>query len=103
MTITLPTLPGLTPNVVRSIPEKWSKAWYHRHIRDFLQWADIRNAIAGPGVIISGDITGPATISLAAGGTLFTGSITTAKLTGGGSNGSMVFSNGVLVSQTPAT
>jgi hypothetical protein len=29
--------------------------------------------------------------------------ITTAKLTGGGSNGSMTFSNGILVSQTPAT
>lgn len=33
----------------------------------------------------------------------FSGTITTAKLTGGGANGSMVFVNGVLVSQTPAT
>lgn len=33
----------------------------------------------------------------------FTGTITTAKLTGGGANGSMTFSNGVLTSQTPAT
>lgn len=29
--------------------------------------------------------------------------ITTAKLTGGGANGSMVFTNGVLTSSTPAT
>lgn len=29
--------------------------------------------------------------------------ITTAKLTGGGTNGSMTFTNGVLTSQTPAT
>jgi len=33
----------------------------------------------------------------------FTGTITTAKLTGGGTTGSMTFQNGVLVSQTPAT
>lgn len=29
--------------------------------------------------------------------------IATAKLTGGGANGSMTFQNGILVSQTPAT
>jgi hypothetical protein len=33
----------------------------------------------------------------------FTGTIATAKLTGGGANGSMTFTNGVLTSQTPAT
>jgi hypothetical protein len=33
----------------------------------------------------------------------FTGTIATAKLTGGGANGSMVFFNGKLVSQTAAT
>lgn len=33
----------------------------------------------------------------------YTGTITTAKLTGGGANGSMTFENGVLISQTPAT
>ncbi len=32
-----------------------------------------------------------------------TGTITTAKLTGGGSNGSMTFTNGVLTASTPAT
>jgi len=33
----------------------------------------------------------------------FSGTIVTAKLTGGGANGTMIFVNGVLVSQTPAT
>ena len=33
----------------------------------------------------------------------YTGTITTAKLTGAGVNGSMTFVSGVLVSQTPAT
>jgi hypothetical protein len=37
------------------------------------------------------------------GPTLFSGTITTAKLTGGGANGSMTFVNGILTSQTPAT
>ena len=33
----------------------------------------------------------------------FNGTIVTAKLTGGGSNGSITFTNGVVTSQTPAT
>jgi hypothetical protein len=33
----------------------------------------------------------------------YTGTITTAKLTGGGNNGSMTFSSGILISQTQAT
>jgi len=33
----------------------------------------------------------------------FTGTIATAKLTGGGANGSMTFQNGVLTASTPAT
>lgn len=33
----------------------------------------------------------------------FSGTIVTAKLTGGGANGSMTFQNGVLIASTPAT
>lgn len=33
----------------------------------------------------------------------FSGTITTAALTGGGTQGSMTFQNGVLIAQTPAT
>ena len=36
-------------------------------------------------------------------GTGYTGTITTAKLTSGGANGSMKFVNGTLTSETPAT
>lgn len=64
MTITLPTLPGLTPSVVHNIPPSWSPAWYHRHIRDFLQWADVRNAKGANGITISGNLNGPATIGI---------------------------------------
>lgn len=42
-------------------------------------------------------------IQLFGGSPGFTGTITTAKLTGGGANGSMTFSNGILTAQTPAT
>jgi hypothetical protein len=33
----------------------------------------------------------------------FSGTVTTAKLTGGGTNGSITFVNGVVTSQVPAT
>jgi hypothetical protein len=33
----------------------------------------------------------------------FSGTIVTAKLTGGGANGSMTFVNGILTAETPAT
>ena len=33
----------------------------------------------------------------------FSGTITTAKLTSGGANGSMTFTNGIVTQQTPAT
>lgn len=69
MTIVLPTLPGLTPSAVHNIPANWDPAWYRRFIRDFLQWADTRNAIAGPGVSITGNLNGPATISISGVGT----------------------------------
>ena len=36
-------------------------------------------------------------------GTGYTGTIVTAKLTGGGAQGSMTFVNGILTAQTPAT
>lgn len=64
MTIVLPTLPGLTPSSVHNIPDTWDKTWYNRHIRDFLQWADVRNSVSGPGIAVTGDLRGPATISL---------------------------------------
>jgi hypothetical protein len=69
MTITLPTLPGLTPSAVHNVPVQWDKTWYKRHIRDFLQWADVRNSISGPGISVTGNLNGPATISINSVGT----------------------------------
>ncbi len=51
----------------------------------------------------TGTGTGWYVVATFPGVTTYTGTITTAKLTGGGANGSMVFKNGVLASQTPAT
>lgn len=69
MAITLPNLPGLTPSAVHNIPSDWDPTWYRRHIRDFLQWADVRNSKSGPGIAVTGNLTGPATISLSGIGT----------------------------------
>jgi hypothetical protein len=46
--------------------------------------------------LLSGGVTGSPPSGV-------TATITTAKLTGGGSNGSMTFTNGVLTASTPAT
>lgn len=48
--------------------------------------------------LVSGGVGAPATWK-----TGFTGVITTAKLTGGGANGSMTFASGILTAQTAAT
>ncbi len=45
----------------------------------------------------------PYFLSYLNGTNLFSGTITTAKLTGGGTNGSMVFVNGRLVNEVAAT
>ncbi len=84
MTITLPRLPGLTPNVVHNIPASWSSTWYHRHIRDFLQWADARNAVPANGITISGNLTGPATIGIGPLVSLTGQTVTTASPAAGG-------------------
>ena len=79
--------------------------------------------VVGPSSSVNGNVAvwnGTSGTTLADGGTLggaafkataffapaFTGlsvTITTAKLTGGGANGSMTFTNGVLTASTPAT
>ena len=46
-----------------------------------------------------GNLTSDRTLSISG----FSGTITTAKLTGPGANGSMTFTDGVLTAQTPAT
>lgn len=44
-------------------PQEWSAAWYLKHIREVLALVDIRNAIEGPGITITGNSSEPATIS----------------------------------------
>jgi hypothetical protein len=67
VTITLPTLPGLTSGGVHSIPTDWDPAWFRRFITNFLQWADVRNAQGLNGVTISGNVSsGQPTIGLTA-------------------------------------
>lgn len=45
------------------IPEKWDAAWYARHLQEVLALADVRNAIEGSGITISGQPGEQATIS----------------------------------------
>lgn len=45
------------------IPKEWSAGWFQSFITTYLQNADIRNATAGPGVSITGNIATPATLS----------------------------------------
>lgn len=71
----------------------------------FLQHGEIYLTASGTGAglagqpLVSGGVGAPA--QWASNG--FTGTITTAKLTTNGANGSMTFSSGILTSQTPAT
>jgi hypothetical protein len=65
----LPTKPGINGANVLSIPTEWDATWFRRFINNSLKGADVRNAIAGPGIAITGNISSPyATISAAGGG-----------------------------------
>jgi hypothetical protein len=44
-------------------PQEWSASWYLKHIREVLALVDIRNAIEGPGITITGNSSEPATLS----------------------------------------
>lgn len=48
------------------IPKQWDAAWFARFIRDVLANADVRNAVEGTGISISGSSDGPATIAASA-------------------------------------
>lgn len=66
MTILQPVKPGLSAPIVTSIPDQWSKTWFRSFITNYLQNADIRNAVTpdGGGVQVSAsNFTQPATIS----------------------------------------
>jgi hypothetical protein len=66
---TNPPVPmGINSNAVRNIPVAWSAAWFRRFITDHLQKADFRNAIAGPGITITGTEQQTGEISSTGGG-----------------------------------
>lgn len=102
MALQLPPRAGISSGIIHSVPKDWDQSWYRRHIRDFLQWGDLRNTkYLFPLTIDAGNLNSQPTLSLAA--TLYTGTVALAKLTGGGSNGSLTIQNGVLTAYTPPT
>lgn len=74
-------------------------------LMQFLQNGEIYLTKSGTGAGLAGQPMVSGGVGAAASwlSTGFTGTITTAKLTGGGANGSMTFSSGILTAQTPAT
>lgn len=57
--------PGITPTSVLSIPIQWSMTWFREFIASYLKGADVRNAVGGSGITVTGNLTSPfATISL---------------------------------------
>jgi hypothetical protein len=61
---TLVSKPGITNAAVLSIPTQWNAQWFQNFISSYLKGADVRNAIAGTGITITGNLTSPyATIS----------------------------------------
>src|ERR1700733_11022593 len=68
MPIPLKTKPGINGANVLSIPTEWDATWFRKFINNSLKGADVRNAIAGPGITITGNISSPyATISATGG------------------------------------
>lgn len=57
----LPVKKGISAPAVTNIPEKWDRTWFRNFITNFLVNADIRNVKTGPGVIITGNVSGNAT------------------------------------------
>jgi hypothetical protein len=63
--IVLLSKPGLTSlSAGLTIPATWDPVWFKNLINNVLKGADVRNAIAGPGITITGNLASPyATIS----------------------------------------
>jgi hypothetical protein len=69
MATALNTKPGINGANVLSIPTEWDATWFRHFINNSLKGADVRNAIAGAGITITGNISSPyATISATGGG-----------------------------------
>jgi hypothetical protein len=75
---TLISKPGITNASVLTIPTTWGGTWFRSFVNNQLTGADVRNAIAGAGITISGNLSTPyATISAGGSGNpTFTGDVT---------------------------
>jgi hypothetical protein len=72
MTTTLISKPGITSASNLAIPKAWDGTWFRNLISTQLTGADVRNAIAGPGITITGNLSTPyATISAGGAGAPF--------------------------------
>lgn len=73
MAIQLKTKPGINGANVLAIPKDWDPVWFRHFVNNQLKGADVRNAIAGTGITITGNISSPyATISATGGGAVTT-------------------------------
>jgi hypothetical protein len=83
---TLISKPGITNASVLTIPTTWGGTWFRSFVNNQLTGADVRNAIAGAGITISGNLSTPyATISAGGSGNpTFTGDVTITGATGAG-------------------
>jgi hypothetical protein len=80
---TLISKPGITNASVLTIPTTWGGTWFRSFVNNQLTGADVRNAIAGAGITISGNLSTPyATISAGGSGAPFNAPIII-KTTGG--------------------
>jgi hypothetical protein len=90
MPTALKTKPGINGANVLSIPNEWDAAWFRKFINNSLKGADVRNAIAGAGITITGNISSPyATISATGGG-------------GGGTISSITSTDGSVIITNPS-
>lgn len=77
--------PGITlASAGLAIPKDWDAVWFKGLVANLLKGADVRNAIAGPGITITGNISTPyATISAGGPGTVtFTGNVIITSVSG---------------------
>jgi hypothetical protein len=81
--IILKSKPGLSSTTTLNIPAAWDATWFRNLISNQLKGADVRNAISGPGISRTGNISSPyATISIGGAGPItLPGPVT---VTGGG-------------------
>ncbi len=67
MVSTIPVRQGISSASVTAIPNQWDAQWFRRFITNHLVNSDVRNATAGTGITISGNLSTPATVSVGGG------------------------------------